>query len=308
MISHLDDQQKLMKTLYPFLNPLQWIKASGFAKQNQKYDKSSYDLELYLYSQILTNNMLHYGYFEDIHIKPETISFQQFEDAQIRYAENILEHVKDTKHPVLDVGCGMGGLSKLLSDKGLDVESLTPNKNQIEFINQTYTQLVTHHSKYETFKATKSYGTVINSESLQYISLQKAFEQTDKIILPHGRWIVIDYFSLNKTSENQRPHHLDSFFAKAKQFKWSVTYERDITQHILPTLAYADMYVNRFLKPARHFAYEKLRYKLPKLFYLSAKLRESIDRKIEKELKTVNPEIFKTDRKYVLIVLDKLPA
>jgi hypothetical protein len=66
--------------------------------------------------------------------------------------------------------------------------------------------------------------------------------------------------------------------------------------------------VNRFLKPARHFAYDTLRYKRPKLFFLSEKLRESIDRKIEKELKTVNPDIFKTDRKYVLIVLDKNPA
>ena len=84
-----------MKNLYPFINPIQWIRARKFAKQNAKFDKSSYDLELFLYSKILTNNMLHYGYFEDINIKPETISFKQFEEAQIKYAEIIISHIEN---------------------------------------------------------------------------------------------------------------------------------------------------------------------------------------------------------------------
>ena len=56
-----------------FLNPFEWIRATKFVKQNSKFDKSTYDLELYLYSKILHNNMLHYGYFEDTSINCEAI-------------------------------------------------------------------------------------------------------------------------------------------------------------------------------------------------------------------------------------------
>jgi len=295
-----------MKNIYPFLNPIQWFKARKFARQNAKFDKPKYDLELFLYSKMLTNNMLHYGYFEDPDTKPETISFQQFEDAQIKYAENIIDRIKDHDHPILDVGCGMGGLSELLSRKGFEVESLTPNENQIEFIKANFKQLTTHHCKYEDLDTDKKYGTVINSESLQYIALDEAFKKTEKIILPKGRWIIVDYFSQEKKGDNQKPHHLDTFYQKAKDYGWTVSYQYDITPNILPTLHYIDMYVQRFLLPVKHFAYEKLRFKKPKLYYLTTKLRASIDKKVEKETKTVDPEVFIKERKYMLIVLDKI--
>ncbi len=202
----------------------------------------------------------------------------------------------------------MGGFSNLLTSRGYDVESLTPNNNQIEFIQKNYQHLVTHHAKYEQFNSAKRFGTVINSESFQYISLNEAFEKTDEIILPEGRWIIIDYFGLEKKGDNQKPHHLDTFYEKVKEFNWSVVHEQDITLNILPTLSYVDMYVDRFLSPVKQFAYEKLRYKSPKLFYLSSRIRSSIDKKIQKETKTVNPAEFLKERKYMLLVLEKTSA
>ena len=85
---------------------------------------------------------------------------------------------------ILDVGCGMGGLSELIHKKGFNIESLTPNKNQIDFINSNYKYLTTHNCKFEDFRSDKRYGTVINSESIQYISLNDAFKQLEDIILP----------------------------------------------------------------------------------------------------------------------------
>ena len=49
------------KNISIFLNPVNWFKAYQFHKENANYDKSSYDLELYLYSKILKNDMLHWG-------------------------------------------------------------------------------------------------------------------------------------------------------------------------------------------------------------------------------------------------------
>jgi SAM-dependent methyltransferase len=294
-----------LKNLQPFTNPFQGIKARNFALDSLKFDKSYYDLELFLYSKILTNNMLHYGYFEDIHIQPETISFERFEEAQIAYAENIIEQIQDKDHPILDVGCGMGGFSELLSKSQCEVEALTPNKNQIEFIRRHYAHIVTHHCNYEQFDSIRRFGAIINSESLQYISLNEAFEKSSKILMPGGRWIIIDYFSLEKKAENQKPHHLDTFYLKAKEFGWRITYNRDITLNILPTLAYVAMYVNRFLLPLKQFAYEKLRYKQPKLYYLSQRLRAFIDRAMVKQVNVVDPIAFKSNRKYMLFVLEK---
>ena len=59
--------------------------------------------------------MLHYGYFPDPTIKPEEISIKNIEDAQVLYSQKIINQIKHTKDAILDVGCGMGGLAKILS-------------------------------------------------------------------------------------------------------------------------------------------------------------------------------------------------
>lgn len=296
-----------MSNLSPFFNPLEWVKAYQFHTQNSKFDKSSYDLELYLYSKILTNNMLHYGYFDDINTAPETISFKQIEEAQVRYAENIINQIKDNEHPILDVGCGMGGLGEMMHKAGLKaIEVLTPNKNQIEFINKTYPYLKSHNCKFENYPATeKKFGTVINSESLQYINLDDAFDKLESIMLPDGRWIIVDYFRLTDTGISKSAHMLEDFKAKVAAHNWSIVYEQDITLNVLPTLKYAYMYVERFLLPIKHFGLEKLRFKKAWLYYLTGRFRESIDKKILKEGASIDPQKFINEKKYILFVLEK---
>lgn len=296
-----------MSNVTPFLNPIEWVRAYNFHKRNSKFDKSSYDLELYLYSKILTNNMLHYGYFDDVDVKPETISFKQVEDAQVKYAENIIAQINDTEHPILDVGCGMGGLGEMMHQKGFkNIEVLTPNKNQIAFINKTYPYLTSHNVKFEGFAATeKKFGTVINSESLQYIKLDDAFDMLEKIMLPDGRWIVVDYFRLTNTGINKSAHMLEDFKAKVAAHDWKIVYEQDITLNVLPTLKYAFMYLERFLLPIKHFALEKLRFKKAWLYYLTGRIRQSIDKKIIKEAASIDPSKFINEKKYILFVLEK---
>lgn len=290
--------------LLNFLNPIEWVRASRFAKQNSKFSKSSYDLELHLYSKILSNNMLHYGYFEDTSIASETISFKQLEDAQVKYAENIIEHIVDYENPVLDVGCGTGGLSELMHQKNLKVESLTPNKNQVAYINQNFKHLTTHNCKFEKFVTDKKYGTVINSESLQYISLDDAFENVEKIILPNGRWIIVDYFRINSDGINKSGHQLEDFRKKVQESNWEIVNERDITLNVLPTLNFVYMYLDKLFFPIKHFGYEKFRFKSPKLFYMTRKIRESIDNKIKKESASVDPKKFVKEKAYMFFVLE----
>lgn len=294
-----------MSILTTLLNPIEWVRAYRFHQQNAKFDKSSYDLELYLYSKILTNDMLHYGYFEDINVKPESISLQLLEEAQIRYAQNIVEQIRDDKNLVLDVGCGMGGLAKMMLDKELNVEVLTPNKNQIEHISHKYPQLKRYHCKFEHIVTDSRYGTIINSESLQYIALDDAFAHVEKLLLPDGRWIIVDYFRINETGINKSGHLLTTFYQKCQLNGWEIVFEQDITKNVVPTIAFVNMYAERFLQPLKHFAFEKLRFKKAWLFYLVKGLRKNIDEKIQKEKASIDPVMFLSEKKYVLFVLTR---
>ncbi|MBN1415892.1 MAG: class I SAM-dependent methyltransferase [Bacteroidales bacterium] len=294
-----------MKYIKPFINPLEWIRAIRFHRRNAKIDKSAYDLELWLYSKILKNDMLHFGYFEDTSIQPDTMSFKQLEDAQVKYAKNIIGHIKDIRNPVLDVGCGMGGLAEMMHKRNLWVEMLTPNRDQIVYINKQHPHLKSHCCKFEKFESERKFGTIINSESLQYISLKDAFLKANEIILPGGRWIIVDFFRLKGDSINKTSHLLENFDQAIREFNWTIVYQQDITQNVLPTLAFAYMYVERFLLPLKHVGYEKLRYKKPWLYYLTREIRDYVDNKIIKESAAIDPSKFIQEKKYMFFVLEK---
>ena len=85
-----------MKHLFsPFFNPVTLVQAYRFHKRTGRYNRTVNDLELKLYSKILKNDMLHYGYFDDINIAPDDISIARLEQAQNRYAEIIAGQILD---------------------------------------------------------------------------------------------------------------------------------------------------------------------------------------------------------------------
>jgi len=295
----------IKKQILKLLNPINWMKAYSFHKKNKNYDKSSYDLELYLYSKILRSDMLHYGYFEDPDIDPETISLKQIEEAQIYYAQKIVDLISDKKGTILDVGCGMGGLSGLLLKNNFSVEALTPNKNQIQYIKSKYKNMICHRKKFEKFSSDKKCGTIINSESLQYINLDDAFNNVDELLMKGGRWIIIDYFRNIKNTKNRSGHILEEFYGKVKDHNWKIIIEEDVSKNVLPTIKFVNLYADRFLLPLKHFVFEKLRYKQGWLYYFTRDLKEEIDKKIDKELASVDPENFLIEKKYMLFVIEK---
>lgn len=295
-----------MRGILHFLNPVEWIRACRYASGARKYDKSSYDLELFLYSKILTNNMLHFGYFDDTDVAPDTISLKQIEEAQVRYAEKIIGYTGAPGSLALDVGCGLGGLAAMISDRNQNVECLTPNRNQIAFINKTYPGLITHKTKFEEFDSELRYDTIINSESLQYIDLDKAFEKVNKLLAAGGRWIIVDFFRLDTRGINKSSHLLDDLHRKIAGYGFKLVVEEDITQNVLPTLKFAHMYVERLLLPVKHYAFEKLRYKRPKLYYMTKRFREQIDAKIIKETASLDPDMFCNEKRYMFFVLEKV--
>lgn len=295
----------MKKEISDCLNPINWFKAYQFHKQNACYNKSSYDLELFLYSKILKNDMLHYGYFEDVNLPAECISIKHIEDAQIKYAQNIIDLITNKDGYVLDVGCGMGGLSAMLLQNNYKVEALTPNKDQKNHIEQKYKGLVCHNHKFEDFESDKKYSTIINSESLQYINLDIAISHINKYLDANGRWIIVDYFRLHETGINKSGHFLNDFTSKIANQGWKITYQQDITLNVLPTIKLLNMYAERFLVPLKHFAFEKLRFKKGWLYYLTEGIRNAISNKMVKEFAAINPDKFLAEKKYILFVVER---
>lgn len=306
-ITYITMHLYLMETIMilSLLNPVKLIKAFLYHRSKSSQGKSRNNMELHFYSKMLKNEMLHLGYFNDPDTQPESISIEQVEEAQIIYAEKIIKQIEKTNAPVLDVGCGMGGLSGRIQKKGHLVEALTPDSNQIKYINEKYKNLTTHQCRFGKFSSDRKYGTVINSESLQYISLDKAFEKVEQILHTDGRWIITDFFRTNDTGINKSGHLLEDFLSKIKNGGWEIVYEEDITLNILPTLKLINLYASRFLLPAMDLASEKLHQKKSWLFYLTQELRDTLSDKIDLELAAIDPQKFVAEKKYLFYVFKK---
>lgn len=189
--------------------------------------------------------MLHYGYFEDTETKPEDISINDFEKAQVKYCEYIINKITNKNEPVLDVGCGMGGLAAILTQHGYNVDVLTPNEKQIEYIRDKYNNLLSYNTKFEDLNCDKKYGTVITAESLCYINLDKAFLKTESLLSSGGQWIICDFFSVKNDLPGKKSSHAwDEFLLKVKEHNLELVSHQDITGNIFPLLKLLDLYVN----------------------------------------------------------------
>jgi len=155
------------------------------------------------------------------------------------------------------------------------------------------------------FKSNEKFGTIINSESIQYIDLDTAFESASQLLIENGQWIITDYFRKNESGINKSGHLHQDFLNKIEQYNWKIIHEQDMTLNALPTLKFAITFIERFLNPLTFFINDKMQYKLPWLFYLTKELRERFSKKSKKELVALDPKKFLNEKKYMLYVLEK---
>lgn len=297
--------KKPVKYVFKLLNPLRIFRALNFHRAQKKYSKSSHDHELRLFSEMLSNDMLHFGYFEDINIEPERISPYDIESAQIRYAEILIGHILDKSLPVLDIGCGIGGIANLILKHGFTVELISPNAGQLDYIKKKYPSFVTFNTRFEEFHSDKKYGTLLNAESFQYIDMPAAFTKANSIISPGGRWIISDYFPIKICEERQSHTRFEKFEQLAREHGWQVVYKEDITYHVLPTLKFANMYIARVVNPIIFYLEKKLLVKMAWLHHLTREIREKLLSKLAKEFSKVDPDIFLAEKRYIIIVMEK---
>jgi cyclopropane fatty-acyl-phospholipid synthase-like methyltransferase len=288
------------------LSPAKWWKIYSLQKNRKRQDRAQDDAQLKLYNQILPGDFLHYGYFENTNIEPVKMSIQDIYDAQLLYAQKLVELVPNTNNIIMDVGCGMGGLLPLLNKKSNQVIALTPDNNQVKHITTKYTNKVLHN-KFEDLDAEpykNKVQTIVTSESLQYLNLDIALPLINKLLVQGGTWVACDYFRIGAAHEKSG-HNYNAFLQNLDKAGFTITYTKDITPNILPTIAYVHWWATQIGMPIKQFGIDKIKVKAPGIHYAVADILPQIDEKINKNINTVDPKIFSAEKQYLLMCIER---
>jgi cyclopropane fatty-acyl-phospholipid synthase-like methyltransferase len=291
------------------LNPRHLWRAAQLHRGRRAQRHAFDDAALELYSKILPDGFLHYGYFDDDDLdkKPEEMPLAEVGRGQVRYARMLLEHVIDSSERVLDVGCGMGGLCRMLAERGFSPVALTPDRTQAAYIAATQPTVQVIQSKFEAISMPEHearYGTVIMSESLQYMKLDKAALLAAALLKPGGRWIVTDYFRRHPNGDRSC-HVWNEFRRRVDAGGWRIVHERDITANVLPALAFIHMWGTRAGIPALHMATSRMRRRQPGLHHLLGGVLAVLEGAALDNLSRVDPQWFVAHRCYKLAVMEK---
>jgi len=263
------------------------------------------DPQLKLYARLLPGGFMNYGYFDNPQIDPREMSMNDIQRAQLRHGELIVDRLSPTDGPVLDVGCGMGGIVRLLQERGITPVALSPDINQIEHLRRNYPQVEAIRARFEEMPRAGQqgrFGALVTSESFQYLDLNIAIPFAAELLRPGGIWIAYDYFRIGEA--NERSGHLQADFeARIAQSPFTIEAVEDHTANVLPMLRYAHMWGDEVGRPLFDYLCSKIEQKRPRTYYLLQEAIELAESKIEKNLAVVDADRFAASKRYLFYVL-----
>jgi len=269
------------------------------------------DNVLKLYSKMIKSNYLHYGFWDEPRvINLNQITLNEIKDAQTRYIENLSSFIPKDVKMILDVGCGIGGNTSFLLDKGYNVETLSPDDYQKSVIKKTFKdKVVFYHSKFENFRSGKQYDLILESESACYINIDKGFKKAREILKPRGYLLASDYFVYfhdgTKSPHLKSSHDLDQYLSISKKNGFKLIQEYDQTNNTMPTLDYAKYFIERFINPTLEYVVYSGQKNFPKLSLFLGKFIISKYNKKKEQLKLIDSNEFRKYRKYMIFLFQK---
>lgn len=269
------------------------------------------DHVLKLYAETIRSPYLHYGLWEN----PETVDIEsttlaEIRDAQERYTVHLANLIPAGVKTVLDAGCGIGGNTAFLKERGFEVEALSPDSYQEKLFRQKFNSDVRfYRSRFETFKTQNSYDLILMSESAAYIPIRSGIEKVRHLLPLGGYWLVSDYFVSSRDGGDsphlRSAHRLDRYLEAAQNGDFDLIVQRDITENVMPTLDAAYHFYERFIVPVAEYASHsaiKNAPKLSKLFKLvyGKKIRRKMD-----QVDYLKSGEFRKYRKYMVLLFQK---
>ncbi len=291
----------LGRTLLPH-HMLSWM---GHHRQSHQTTVHK-NAQLGLYSRIFPGDFLHYGYFENPEVSTDQLTFYDVQQAQLKYAQELIKLIEYTDKPILDVGSGMGGFLGLLHGSGFDVTGLTPDELQVNHIRRTHENISVLHCRFEDMPVNEyagAFGTIIHSESIQYMDPLQVFDIVDQTLDSQGTWIVADYFRMGNEKGESSGWLWQDFLQGVNAKGFQITHSRDITAHVLPTLGFAYLLASRIGLPVFDFVQEKMQSKSPKIHYILENILTGTRRALLQNMEVLNPANFARRKRYMLMCL-----
>ena len=212
------------------------------------------DLELFFCTEILKLNSLHYGYWEDSKKLTEggkKLTLEGLRGAQQKYTDILIEAIPKNVKSILDVGCGIGDVSRALSKLEYDVTAISPDSNHAKYFENLLSQLTFLQTKFEDLDIDDKFDLILMSESQNYFPTEIGFRQCATLLLPKGYLLVSGMFRKDSGSNiAEVPNTIEDYAKIAEKHGLLLIENVDITPNILPTIDFIYESMESYVEPS----------------------------------------------------------
>lgn len=246
---------------------------------------------------------LHYGYWtSDIEVDIANLHL-----AQDEYAKFVISHIPGGVKTILDVGCGTGQIAKMLLEAGYHVDCVSPSP----FLKKRAEELLGDRSHvfecfYEDLQTANRYDMVMFCESFQYIDMEPALANTNKLLNSNGYLFICDIFRKEVNGKNIMGggHRITKFNELITKFPFRLIENLDITEQTAPNMDLLNDVLQNVIQPIANAGTRFFESRHPIAFkLLSWKYRKKINKLRKKYLAGGRgSEDFKKYKSYQLFV------
>lgn len=212
---------------------------------------------LNIYSLILENDHLHFGYW------PDDKPLMSLEEAQETMFEKLVAFMPRPPAKILDVGCGLGLSAALLASKGYHVWAIAPSEELIDYASQHYAQdgvdfwVADFMDQSLIEKIREEFDIVFFQESLQYLRpLDKVIENASVCLKAQGVFVLSDEVCRSRVlNDKTSVHCIHDIITELSEQKYKIKNLEEIGRNVQSTcseiISRIDIFYDQILSSLR---------------------------------------------------------
>jgi len=194
-----------------------------------------------IFRYVTGSEHLHFGLWKDpLDPRPDAIY-----RAQAHMTERLMKLLPDPPARLIDVGCGIGGTSVMLAERGFTTEGYAPSQGLIDYASAlAATHGVAERCTFgnlpfqEVPHPATPFDVAFSQESLQYIHpLEATVRKLWEFVRPGGRLVVGDQVLRVPEGKGHVQFHLsEDIRAEAEKVGFRLFHHEDVTAEAAPTV------------------------------------------------------------------------